>query len=74
MNRGNQDDEDTMRDEYDFSMGLRGRHHEEYMKDTYVVLLERDVAKVFKDSVSVNKALRALIRVAEDCTDQVKDR
>ena len=36
----NQDDRDTMRDEYDFSEGVRGKHHEAYRKGTNVVLLE----------------------------------
>ena len=55
-----QDDIDTMRDEYDFSKGVRGKHHEAYRRGTNVVVLEPDVAKVFRDSAAVNRALRAI--------------
>ena len=74
MSQDNQENKDTMRDEYDFSKGSRGRHHEQYNKGTNVVLLEEDVAEVFKDSISVNEALRALMRVAEDYSDQIRNR
>ena len=60
----NQDDRDTMREEYDFSGGVRGKHHEAYRRATNVVLLEPDVAEVFKDSAAVNQALRAIAQVA----------
>lgn len=64
-----QGDRDTMRDEYDFSGGIRGKHHEAYRQGTNVVLLERDVAQVFRDSEAVNQALRAIARVARDHAD-----
>ena len=64
-----QGDRDTLRDEYDFSGGVRGKHHEAYRQGTNVVLLERDVAQVFKDSEAVNQALRAIARVARDHAD-----
>lgn len=57
---------DLMRPEYDFSSGVRGKHHDAYVRGTNVVLLEPDVAEVFKDSAAVNAALRALAQVA--CT------
>ena len=66
-------DEDTMRQEYDFSSGVRGKHHEAYCRGTNVILLEPDVAEVFKDSAAVNAALRALVQVARahaTATDQ----
>lgn len=65
----NQDDRDTLRDAYDFSGGVRGKHHEAYRQGTNVVLLEPDVAEVFKDSEAVNQALRAIARVARDHAD-----
>ena len=49
-----------MRAEYDFSSGVRGKHFEAYRRGTNVVLLEPDVAEVFKDSATVNSALRVL--------------
>ena len=61
----NQDDIDTMRDEYDFSEGVRGKHHEAYRQGTNVVVLAPDVAKVFRDSAAVNRALRAIAQAHE---------
>lgn len=54
----------TMRAEYDFSGGVRGKHYEAYRQGTNLVLLEPDVAKVFKDSATVNSALRTLVKIA----------
>lgn len=53
-----------MRPEYDFSSGVRGKHRDAYVRGTNVVLLEPDVAEVFKNSAAVNAALRALAQVA----------
>lgn len=61
-------EKDAMRQEYDFSSGARGKHHEAYRRGTNVVLLEPDVAEVFKDSAAVNAALRALAQVARAIT------
>ena len=66
-------EKDTMRQEYDFSSGVRGKHHEAYRRGTNVVLLEPDVAEVFKDSAAVNAALRALAQVARAHTPLVSD-
>lgn len=55
---------DTMRTQYDFSKGVRGKHHQAYQHGTNVVLLEPDLAKIFKDSESVNRALRMLVELA----------
>ena len=49
---------DEMRPEYDLRGGVRGKYYERYKQGTNVVLLEPDVAKVFRDSVQVNEALR----------------
>ena len=46
----NQDDSDSLRDEYDFSDEVRGKHCEAYRAGTNVALLEPDVAKALKDS------------------------
>ena len=56
----------VMRTEYDFTNGIRGKHHEAYRQGTNVVLLAPDVAEVFKDSATVNSALRTLVNVARD--------
>ena len=60
-------DTDDMRPEYDFSGGVRGKHHKAYRQGTgtNVVLLEPAVARVFRDSAAVNRALRMLIDLAD---------
>lgn len=55
-----------MRDEYDFSGGIRGKYAARYSEGTNLVLLDPDVAKVFPDSAAVNNALRALVKIIED--------
>lgn len=55
---------DEMRSEYDFSSGVRGKYTSRATRKTTVVLLEPDVAQVFKTSESVNSALRALVAIA----------
>ena len=57
-------DQSAMRPEYDFSEGVRGKHHRAYRQGTNVVLLDPDVAAVFKDSAAVNSALRAWAKLA----------
>jgi hypothetical protein len=44
--------------EMELSGGVRGKYYEAYQKGTNVVLLEPDVATVFRDSAAVNQALR----------------
>ena len=57
--------DDEMRPEYDFSEGVRGKHHQAYRAGTNVVFLEADLAAVFPDSASVNQALRLLVKLAQ---------
>ena len=57
-------EKDIMRSEYDFSDGIRGKHHQAYQQGSNVVFLETDVAEVFKDSDAVNHALRMLMDLA----------
>ncbi len=58
--------QEEMLPEYDIRGGVRGKYHARYTQGTNVVLLEPDVAAVFRDSVSVNRALRLLIDVAKN--------
>jgi hypothetical protein len=54
-----------MRAEYDFdySKAERGRYYKRLMREgSNVVVLDRDVAKAFPDSASVNKALRSMLK------------
>jgi len=60
----NRAEENEMRPEYDFRSGVRGKYYKQYMEGTNVVLLDPDVASVFRDSESVNQALRVLIKTA----------
>jgi uncharacterized protein len=52
---------DHMRDEYDFSGGVRGKLAKRFVGGANVVVLDPDVAKAFPDSAAVNEALRALL-------------
>lgn len=56
---------DELRAEYDFSGGVRGKHHAAYQAGTNVVVLDADVAEAFPDSLSVNRALRLLLEPAK---------
>ena len=60
---------EEMRPEYDILGGVRGKYYERYQQGTNVVRLEPDVAAVFHDSESVNRALRLLIDVARGVGD-----
>ena len=60
---GDQVKEDML-PEYDFSGGVRGKHARRFGRDHLAVLLDKDVAKVFRTSAEVNEALRALARIA----------
>jgi hypothetical protein len=68
---GKQKQNDDLRDHYDFSGGVRGKHHKRFAKGTNLVLLDPDVAKVFKNADAVNSALRGLIEVAGKATRKV---
>lgn len=52
-----------MRKEYDFSKGIRGKYARKYKAGTNIVLLDPDVATVFKTPRSVNQALRSLTQI-----------
>jgi hypothetical protein len=56
---------DGMREEYDFSGGVRGKYVGRYRRGINVVLLDPELAAAFPDSKSVNDALRALVSIAK---------
>ena len=56
-------DTDTMRAEYDFSGGVRGKHAARYAAGTNVVVLEPDVAAEFRTAKEVNETLRAVAEI-----------
>ena len=58
-------DKDTLRPEYDFSKGARGKHAAKYAKGTNVVVLEPDVAQEFQTTEQVNETLRAVSKLLQ---------
>ena len=59
---------DELRPEYDLSKlkgGVRGKYYERARAGTNLVLIEPDLANVFPDTDSVNRALRLLADTAE---------
>lgn len=57
--------DDEMRPEYDFTGGVRGKYYKAYKQATNIIVLEPDVAEVFRDSAAVNEALRLLTKIAK---------
>lgn len=51
---------DEMREEYDFSGGVRGKYADRFAEGSNVVVLDPDVAAEFKTRQAVNDALRDL--------------
>lgn len=53
-----------MRQEYDFSQGVRGKYYKRYQAGSNIIVLDPEIAAIFTSSESVNEALRSLIRAA----------
>lgn len=66
QNRIDSETEDDLLEEYDFSEAEVGKYAERYARGTNLVLLDPDIAKVFPDSASVNRALRALAEIIQE--------
>ncbi len=62
---------DDLRPEYDFDFtkAVRGKHYRQYQEGSNVVVLDPDVAAAFHTSESVNQALSAMLRFAEQTTN-----
>jgi len=58
-------EDDDLLPEYGFSNAVRGKYYQRYQQGTNVILLDPDVAQAFKDSESVNRALRLLLDLAK---------
>ena len=59
---------DELRREYDLSRlkgGVRGKYYQQALAGTNLVLIEPELAEVFPDTESVNRALRLLVDTAE---------
>jgi hypothetical protein len=63
--------EDEMRREYDLRGGIRGKYFKQYKQGTNVVLLDPDVAAVFRDSESVNQALRNIMTALKSQSEKL---
>ena len=63
-----------IREEYDFSDGVRGKYAARYAEGSNVVVLDPDVAAVFTDSRSVNDALRSIAKVARKQAEKDKEK
>ena len=59
-----------MRAEYDFSSGVRGKYAARFGEGSNIVVLDPDVAELFSDSESVNRALRAIGRIISEHTQR----
>jgi hypothetical protein len=57
--------DDEILEEYSLEGAVRGKYAERYARGTNLVLLDPDVAEVFPDSASVNRALRALAEIVK---------
>jgi len=62
---------DKMRAEYDLSKlkgGVRGKYYRQATAGTNLVLIEPEVAEIFPDTESVNRALKLLADTAQSAT------
>ena len=60
--------DDDLRPEYDLSKlerGVRGKYYRQATAGTNLVLIEPELAEIFPDAESVNRALRLLVDTAE---------
>ena len=60
MSQGKRNSEE-IREQTSAPGAVRGKYYERYREGTNLVLLEPDVAEVFRDSESVNAALRQFL-------------
>jgi hypothetical protein len=63
-----QESKDDLRPEYDLTQlkgGVRGKYYRQATAGTNLVLIEPELATVFPDTASVNRALRLLVKTAE---------
>lgn len=67
----NNDNDEEMLQEYDFSGGVRGKYVSRFAQGANVVVLDPDVAEVFPDSEAVNTALRALAGIIQARTEKL---
>jgi hypothetical protein len=66
MSKIDEQGDPEMRNEYDFSKGVRGKYAERFRAGSNVVVLDPDVAAEFPTPESVNKALRVYLKRRKD--------
>jgi hypothetical protein len=69
--------DDDLRPEYDLSQlkgGVRGKHYRQASAGTNLMLIEPELAEVFRDAVSVNRALRLLVDTAQAAASPARRR
>jgi len=64
-------DDMEMREEYDFSGGVRGKYAKRYAEGTNVVILDPELSDLFPDSKSVNEALKYLAKLVRQTRKRV---
>ena len=71
MKKASKKNKDDLRPEYDLSQlkgGVRGKYYREATAGTNLVLIEPELATLFPDTESVNRALRLLADTAQSAT------
>ena len=63
MKKTNKSKKAEMLEEYDFSHGIRGKYAKRYAEGSNVVVLDPDVAEVFRNADAVNRALKVLVEI-----------
>ena len=69
--------DDDLQPEYDLSRlkgGVRGKYYRQATAGTNLVLIEPELAEVFPDTESVNRALRLLVHTAEAASAPLRRR
>jgi len=56
---------DEMKEEYDFSNGIRWKYAKKYHQASNVIILDYDVFQRFPNSEAVNQALRTLAKIQD---------
>ena len=54
-----------MRNQYDFTGGVRGKYARRYAEGTNVFVLDPDVARMFPNRQAVNETLRAVAQIVQ---------
>ena len=65
---------EDLRPEYDFRPGVRGKYADRFREGANVVVLDPDVAERFPTAAAVNRALRALVKIADEAERPRKSR